>query len=198
MFKFTKQEIKELVKAWTIISLAFTILFYNPLQTGFRLDKIPAILILFLFALLTAGLGFLVHELAHKYMAEKYGCKTMFVADNSTLTFAVIMSFFGLIFAAPGAVKIYGSINRKQNGKISVAGPVSNIILALIFLLIVFVVTSAGTIFIYGFAINSWLALFNMIPFGNFDGKKVWAWNKKMYFLVAIIALVMSIIAILI
>ena len=79
MFKFTMQEIKELVKAWTIISLAFTILFYNPLQTGFGLDKIPAILILFVFSLLTAGLGFLVHELAHKYVAEKYGCKTMFV-----------------------------------------------------------------------------------------------------------------------
>jgi len=29
--------------------------------------------------------------------------------------------------------------------------------------------------------VNISLALFNMIPFGIFDGRKVWAWNKLVY-----------------
>src|SRR3989344_2709086 len=33
----------------------------------------------------------------------------------------------------------------------------------------------------YGFLINSWLALFNMIPFWLFDGYKILKWNKMVY-----------------
>jgi Zn-dependent protease len=40
-----------------------------------------------------------------------------------------------------------------------------------------------------GFIINSWLALFNMIPFWQFDGAKVFKWNKPVYLLIVIISL---------
>jgi Zn-dependent protease len=39
--------------------------------------------------------------------------------------------------------------------------------------------------------INITLALFNMIPFGIFDGRKVWDWNKPVYLGMVIAALVL-------
>lgn len=38
-----------------------------------------------------------------------------------------------------------------------------------------------GLIIRYGFLINTWLALFNMIPVGILDGAKVLKWNKNVY-----------------
>lgn len=68
------------------------------------------------------------------------------------------------------------------NGKISVAGPVVNILLALIFLLIATwvypsVLTSETSLLIFvvcalGHTINSYLAVFNLLPIGNLDGSK--------------------------
>ena len=40
----------------------------------------------------------------------------------------------------------------------------------------------------YGFLINTWLGLFNLIPVWNFDGKKILAWNKVVYFSMVVIA----------
>jgi Zn-dependent protease len=97
------------------------------------------------------------------------------------LILAILMSFFGFVFAAPGAVMIHGFVNKERNGKISIAGPGVNIILAIIFLTLG-VFFGKNVIFTYGYMINVWLALFNMIPFGNFDGSKILKWDKKIYF----------------
>jgi Zn-dependent protease len=109
------------------------------------------------------------------------------------LIFALALSFFGFVFAAPGAVMIAGgNINIKKNGKISLAGPVTNLILAIIFLIISKLSFNdfLNTLGQYGFFINSWLALFNMIPFWNFDGKKVFMWNKLIWTIVVLIAVI--------
>jgi Zn-dependent protease len=50
------------------------------------------------------------------------------------LLLALGMSFLGFVFAAPGAVHIKGYINKMQNGIFSLAGPLMNLILALVFL----------------------------------------------------------------
>jgi Zn-dependent protease len=59
-------------------------------------------------------------------------------------------------------------------------GPLMNIILALIFLGFLFYFPNSKLVY-YGFLINSWLALFNMIPFAIFDGAKILKWNKVVY-----------------
>ena len=32
---------------------------------------------------------------------------------------------------------------------------------------------------------NAWIALFNLIPFGPFDGRKIFRWNIPVYLLLA-------------
>jgi Zn-dependent protease len=45
-----------------------------------------------------------------------------------------------------------------------------------------------------GIVINVWLAVFNLIPWGNFDGQKVFQWNKKVwgiFFAAAVVLLIL-------
>jgi len=132
-----------------------------------------------------------LHELGHKIVAQRYGCFAEFRSFDQMLILAVLMSFFGFVFAAPGAVMINGPVGVRRNGKISAAGPVVNLILAIAFLWVLLMqpVGILKVIAFYGFFINSWLALFNMLPFWNFDGKKVLRWNKKVYGIIVAVAL---------
>lgn len=176
-------ELKELLKAWIAISVAFTILLRGMDELG--------IVATFFLSLLTVGLGFLLHELAHKIVAQHYGCQAEFRANNSMLALAVGLSFVGFVFAAPGAVMIKGFLTKKQNGIISIAGPMTNLFLAFFFLPLGFMEGLLGAMGVYGFTINSWLGLFNMIPVYPLDGAKVWKWNKALYVAVAGILLLM-------
>jgi len=175
----SKIELKQLGIAWLAISIAFA----NVLIRG-NFSLFPQ---MFIISAITVGSGFFFHELGHKIMAQKYGCFAEFRAFFNMLIFAVIISFAGFVFAAPGAVMISGHPTRKQNGIISLAGPLVNLVFAyLFFILLTFSVLlnlSAFliTLFSYGFLINTWLALFNLLPFGNFDGRKVLNWNKLVY-----------------
>ena len=175
----SKEEIVDILKAWITISLAFALILGNKniFSIGFLIN--------FFIAALTVGVGFLLHELAHKVLAQKYGAIAEFRAFNPMLLLALFMSYFlGVIFAAPGAVMIHGgNINIKRYGKISAVGPLTNLILALIFLAIKLLDYGGilNTIGSYGFMINSWLALFNMIPFWQFDGRKIFMWNKMIW-----------------
>lgn len=178
--KFKKREIKELLKAWIAISFAFAILLSPMLESTY--NNLNSFLIAFSIALATVGLGFIVHEVAHKIIAQRFYCQAEFKANNTLLILAIIMSFAGFIIAAPGAVWIKGSVNKKQNGIISAIGPFSNFILALLFLPGIFYTTKLLQFFFFqGFFINSWLGLFNMIPFKPFDGEKIIKWNKLAY-----------------
>ena len=189
--RFTNRETKDLFFAWIMISLAFAILFSG---IG-SLFSNPILFITSLgIALFTAGIGFLLHELMHKYVAQNYGFHAEFKAFYNMLFLAIAFSFFGFILAAPGAVFISGFITRAKNGKISLAGPMTNILLAIIFLILLLIFTTNGILGLflnYGLMINSLLALFNMIPFMPFDGKKVYDWNKVAYFITVILALVL-------
>ena len=72
----------------------------------------------------------LLHEMAHKFLARYYGCWAEFRADPSGLkTGILIAAIIGFVFMAPGAVMVAGNITREQNGKIALAGPISNLVL---------------------------------------------------------------------
>ena len=182
--KTSKLELIDIAKAWVVISLAFafvltgTSLFNGNIYGVFSLD----FLLYFGISLFTAGLGFLLHELAHKFAAQHYGCVAEFRAFDQMLYLALgLAAVIGFIFAAPGAVMISGSITRKENGVISAAGPLTNFILAIIFLLLIGFFPAFQLVFFVGFFVNAWIGLFNMIPFGNFDGIKIFHWNPYIW-----------------
>jgi Zn-dependent protease len=84
---------------------------------------------------------------------------------------------------------IVGTVTRDRNGKISLAGPLTNIILALLFLGAGFFATGIlAQLVNYGFMINLWLGAFNLIPILNFDGKKILAWSKPVYIAIVVVS----------
>jgi len=165
------EEKRDLLAAWTILGLAFA-----NILGGLSLSSV-------IVALLTAGLGFLLHELAHKIVAQNYGLNAEFIADYKMLAVAFFGSFAGIIFAAPGAVYTRGVRTREQQLWITSAGPVTNILLAVLFLAV------PGQIGSYGNTINTWLALFNLIPFGPIDGKKILEVSKPVYLVLVIVSI---------
>ncbi len=183
-------ELIDITKAWSVLSLAFAFVYggMSLFGGGFSMLNLFSFsfLVLVLISAFTAGLGFLLHELAHKFVAQRYGCVAEFRAFDMMLYLALILSVvFGFIFAAPGAVMISGMVTRKENGIISAAGPLTNYVLAMIFWGLGFLLPPLRFIFTIGFSINIWLGLFNMIPFGNFDGVKIFYWNKLVWGLLA-------------
>jgi Zn-dependent protease len=188
-FRISEFEKRELLKAWAAISFAFAIAFGG----GLAALASPSFIIVFLVAGLTVGIGFIAHELAHKLVAMRYGCWAEFRAFNQMLMLAILFSFFGFVLAAPGGVFIRGKISKERNGKVSAAGIVANIVVAALFFLLAFIIPipSVQTISLYGMLINSWLALFNLIPFMGLDGSKVLAWNKLAYGALVVMAFVM-------
>lgn len=186
--RFSTRELFDIAKAWFAISLAFAIAL-----GGFSLSE--ELVVAFVFAALTVGVGFVFHELAHKFVAQYYKHYAEFRSFDFMLLLAVIMSLGGFIFAAPGAVMIDNHIDRVENGKISAAGIVASLIAALFFFLVG--LASSGVIAQvaqYGVVINSWLALFNLIPIPPFDGSKVFAWNKLVYVGLALVGVVLFVV----
>jgi Zn-dependent protease len=181
-------ELKELVKAWAALSLAFGIIILKQTQ-----DQVQTISFLscIVIAALTVGLGFVAHELCHRYFARKFRKHAEFKANNLMLLLAIVMSFFGFVLAAPGAVIISGFVTKKEGGIIAASGPATNLALAVLFIPFLFIFP---TIAYYGLMINAWLALFNLIPFPGFDGHKVLEWSKPTYILMLAIAIIINVI----
>ncbi|MFQ5887878.1 MAG: site-2 protease family protein [Candidatus Hydrothermarchaeales archaeon] len=148
----------------------------------------------FIITLISIGISFIAHELAHKYVAQRYGCWAEFRMWETGLTLAFLMAItMKFVFAAPGAVYISGGyfgISKKENGLISVAGPLTNLILALLFSPLLALPGFLGTLGYFGFFVNAWLAFFNLIPFPPLDGSKVLAWSPMVWAGVSLIAFI--------
>ena len=135
-----------------------------------------------------------VHECAHGWMAKLLGDDT---AENSgRLTLnpiqhldplgTICILLFGIGWGKP--VPVNPSRCRKVKGKTAMAltalaGPVSNVLLALVFMIIYKVVFyTCGTVnnisyflaaLIFIIDINLYLAVFNLIPIPPFDGSRI-------------------------
>ncbi len=176
-----RNELFELAKAWIGTALAFAVLFSDG-NIGH-----PQFGTILLIAALTAGLGVILHELAHRAVARAFGATAHFVANNGMLILSIIIAFAGFLIAAPGAVWHSGYLTRRQVGLIAAAGPVVNMVLALLFigglLLMRDAVVSNVVLFglTMGYFVNAILGAFNMLPFGPLDGAKVLNWNGVVF-----------------
>jgi len=155
------------------------------------------------------GTGFILHELAHKFTAQRYGYVADYEASPMGLLLAIGLKIFtGIVFAAPGAVMIRGRRSvygqdedqyrhslqtAKEFAYISVSGAVVNLILAIIFLTVSLFITNpiVSKVLSWSAFINVFLAGFNMIPFGPLDGAKVWRYNPLLWGIVGIPAIML-------
>jgi Zn-dependent protease len=184
--KTSETEIKHLVIAWLAIAVAFTII----LRRWYPLN----IFSIFVISAVTVGFAFIFHELAHKVVAQRYGAWSEFRMAPSMLLVAILTAFMGFIFAAPGAVMIFNPyLTREENGKIAIAGPMMNVTLALLFFALFILAPSGifGLVGKFGMMINAWLAFFNMIPISVLDGRKVLAWDRRVYGVALAIVIIM-------
>ena len=185
-------EMLHIIIAWLAISYAFSILLlWSSLgRRPVTEELLNGIINPLVISLSTVGLSFLVHEMSHKIVAQRFGSWAEFRMSPFMLFLMLFLVYeFGILFAAPGAVMIYGGqIGKRENGLISLAGPLSNIFLGLAFFLLLSETGILYEIGRYGVIINIALALFNLIPFGIFDGRKIWNWNKPVYLIVVIAA----------
>ena len=177
--KFSRQEIIHILIAMAVLTIAFSFAFVNypPLS---HIDEVIGFLPFSFLAIVTA---FFCHEIAHKYVGQKFGYWSEFRMYPQGLLFALFLGIAaGIVFAAPGAVQIFGRPNREEMGKIAVAGPSMNLVLGLVFIGIWFI--SNGIIASISFFIayiNVFLALFNLLPFGPLDGLKIFRWKKEVW-----------------
>ncbi|PSQ18799.1 metalloprotease [Halobacteriales archaeon QS_8_69_26] len=172
---FTRRELVDLLAAWVALGVAFTAFLFTP-QVFLSEVLVFALSV----SMATVGVGFLLHELAHKVVAVRYGQVAHFQADYGMLFVAIMAGLAGFLFAAPGAVVHRGRITPREHGLIALAGPVTNLLLAALFVPLVFV-PAVGPIAHLGVTINAFLAAFNMIPFGPLDGKTVLNWSKAVF-----------------
>ena len=183
---FGRVELVNIGMALGALTLVFVLVWVNPLFGSIPLEAgvIGIVVASSFVAVLT---GFLMHEIAHKVVAVRYGLWAEFRADTRGLLLAFVTAIFGFVIAAPGAVMIAGPVNLRQNGRISAAGPLTNMAFGGSFLAILFafwpvLYFTPWFILVYQIAIvNIILGTFNMIPVPPLDGSKIWWWKKPVW-----------------
>jgi Zn-dependent protease len=151
----------------------------------------------FLYVLPALLISLSIHELAHAYTAYKLGDKSQKALGRLTLDpFAhidwmgfVCIALLGFGWGKPVLVNdMYFKNKSRDNMLVSLAGPMSNLIMAVIFTIIlkiliatnVIVLVANGTLstvlftmFTLAIQFNVVFAIFNMLPIPPFDGSKV-------------------------
>lgn len=149
------------------------------------LSENPAFFLVYIVALFIA---ITIHEFAHAFAADYLGDPTPRIQGRLTLNpkshidplGLLFLFFFGFGWGRPVEYDPYNLKNpRKDSGIIALAGPLSNIIIALIFSLILrlivffdisFLKSTIYLLFVPIIQINIFLSLFNLIPVYPLDG----------------------------
>lgn len=158
-----KEEAFELFLSFLTLSFAFSLFSKLPLMD----------------VALTVGIAVIAHELAHRAVASVLGARARYRIWIQGLLLILLFSLLScgnIIFAAPGFVVVEGNVSKRKRALIASAGPMSNLLLSIIYLKSRF-----RSIAVLGYKINMFLALFNLLPFASFDGNKVYEWSREFW-----------------
>lgn len=137
-------------------------------------------------------LSITLHEFAHAFAADRLGDPTARAAGRLTLNPFAHIDLFGTIFLPFTLMVISGGTfafgwgkptpydpynlrhPRRDAGIISLAGPLSNLLLAILVSLLIRVLPYGYAVFLLPLMIiNVGLMIFNLIPVGPLDGQKI-------------------------
>ncbi|HDQ59772.1 MAG TPA: hypothetical protein ENN30_01110 [Candidatus Woesearchaeota archaeon] len=186
-YTFTLMEIRDLAISALVLGFVFSIAL-----RGFEFSDTGSAVFNYFIALIIISPALIFHELAHKFVAQKYGCRANYVLWPTGVLLAVFITVItGLagtpvIFAALGAVMIstsyptrlgykFVTLTSSEIGKISASGPITNLVMAVGSYMLM---PLHPTIFGISAMINAIIALFNMIPFPPLDGSKIFGWSR--------------------
>lgn len=135
-----------------------------------------------------ASLAFLIHELAHKFMATYLGSAAKFKLEPIGVAVTAISALAGLPLIVPGAVNITSYVREKETiGKIALVGPMTNVIMALM----------ARALLLNSLVwLNVLFAFVNLLPLFILDGKKIFYWSRLVWLVafVSVLALLYTMI----
>jgi Zn-dependent protease len=125
--------------------------------------------------------AFLIHELAHKFLAQYYGSWAEFRAQLYGLIITAIsaLPIMPFKFIAPGAVMV-GLSDKNKFGRVALIGPMTNLIMGFGLLMSSYLFPYSPYMYV-GASFNAWIAMFNLLPFGVLDGQKIFDWNKVVW-----------------
>lgn len=192
---FSKEEIKDLVISIAVLTLIFSFKPFPNIGVDYQMLPQYAIIVI---------IAFLLHELAHKFVAMKFGCMSIYKIWPNGIFFGLALMLVGIKFAAPGAVMIYPyffgrwgykvkTLTINENGITALSGPATNLFFAILFSFF------NGQFFGLLTAINAWIAFTNLLPIPPLDGSKImewriWVWGLMIAISVLLLALSMGMI----
>jgi Zn-dependent protease len=149
---------------------------YDPIK---QFSK-PSIIEDIKYGVILAAPAVVLHELSHKFVAMAFGATATVHAPLGMYALVLLMRLFNfpIIFFVGGYVRIFGSLLPWQSALVSIAGPLTNLILYLVLIALVkFSLVKRKHYDLIGKAakLNLFLAAFNMIPIPGFDGYSFFA-----------------------
>jgi Zn-dependent protease len=194
---FSRDELRDIFIAIVVLTVIFSYPNY-PSVSGF-LALLPS-------AFIVVVTSFLIHELAHKFAAIRYGAKAYFKIWPLGLLAGIVFMFIPMVkIVAPGSVVVYShkfgqwkrkyeryskitEITIKEVGVIAAVGPLMNIVIALIAWGMLQTAFVGNAFLSYLVLINSWLAIINLIPMNPLDGAKVFTWKPWLWLLLIVVS----------
>ena len=175
------EELKQILIADAVLTVAFAFALNGGIGGGYR-----GLAMLLPISALAITLNFILHEMMHKFTAQRYGAIAHFMSSRNGLIITLVSGLFGFLIGIPGATYIYSNrFTKKENGIVSIAGPLTNMAVFVGFLALSLVTPSGATYLHRAYAIvieiSLFLAFFNMLPIYPLDGSKVLAWNTPVY-----------------
>jgi Zn-dependent protease len=196
------RELEDLIIADLALTVAFTFALsggLNGLRSG------PLLLYLLPISFVAVSFSFVLHELMHKFVAQRFGAIAAFTRSDNGILMTLVSSMLGFLIGLPGATVIYSSrFTREEEAYVSLAGPLTNFVVFAIFIIAgsylfpsfvpniqsifssqaLFSMPYLENVMSFTVFISIYLAFFNMLPIYPLDGSKVLRWNAYAYFVV--------------